>query len=616
MENQELRSIIAGVVPFTLLSGRELRAFIRIAQLREYTNGEVIYREGDAADYFYLVIAGRVVASTADAAGERQIELLKKGTSFGIISIFTEEPHSVTTTSRGDSLLLCVNKDDFRKFIARHPHFALQFSFILSKRVKKRSDKPKRIFQSTSTGIVSLQEQSGKTAYMMAVARSIGAQTGKRVVVVESVSGGMNPFYPDGQALNQGTFSEESIESYIRQGEVDYLYFKRGQFSTRKFISLLIYLTENYHFVFYEYIPHQDQEEELFVLTSYLHLITPFVPARLRAARRYIKHIREEEYLKEEKVKLIITEFPQEKLRAQQEASIKKHSFYAVVPSQTKPDYSCVIERIARSVAEMTVGIALGSGGAYGLSHIGVLEALREAGICIDLICGSSMGSVIACLWALGYEHDELKDKAVLFGKEFSRFSPSRISLPFRGFVRSAVLEKMLKRMFEGKTFYDLKTPLKIVAFDFKRRVPFVIDEGYLHKAVAASCAMPGVFEPVGFGENILFDGGVLNPLPVKILTQANIHKIIAVNVTPSREEIRRVYRKRVKFSVLDFIFGSIETMQQEFIEEAKKASDIVIHPQLSELNWMSFDNAAELIQRGRDATAAKIDEIKKVLSS
>jgi len=182
--------------------------------------------------------------------------------------------------------------------------------------------------------------------------------------------------------------------------------------------------------------------------------------------------------------------------------------------------------------------------------------------------------------------------------------------------MRAKRLEGIFKSVFKELTFYDLKHNLKIVAFDFLKRKPIVLDRGLLYKAVAASCAFPGIFEPINFKKSILLDGGILSPLPTKVLLNYDTHKIIASNISLSSEQSRREYRKRNNFHIFDFIFGSIETMQQSFIEEAVKISDVVVHTNLEGLGWMEFEKMSAFVRRGEIAAQGKIEEIKNLISN
>jgi NTE family protein len=210
------------------------------------------------------------------------------------------------------------------------------------------------------------------------------------------------------------------------------------------------------------------------------------------------------------------------------------------------------------------------------------------------------------------------------------------------GFIKGQRLAKFLKKHLGNKTFYDLKLPLKILASNIKTKESILIDKGSLVKAVMASCAMPGVFRPVRFKEELLVDGGILNPVPVEILIKSGMKKIIAVNLTPSREDILKACEKMkdktpaikqnikrkfglfgfkwqiknlFKMNIFDFIFGSIEIMQSEIAKKETNLADIVLHPDTSEIDWLEFSKVDELIKRGEQETEKNLDKIKQLVN-
>ena len=165
------------------------------------------------------------------------------------------------------------------------------------------------------------------------------------------------------------------------------------------------------------------------------------------------------------------------------------------------------------------------------------------------------------------------------------------ITFPRLGFIKGNKLYRFLKKHLGDKTFYDVKLPLKIIASNVHKKEPKILDKGLLVDAIMASCSMPGVFAPFKFKEEVLFDGGVTYPLPTEPLIQMGIKKIIAVNVTPSREDILKQLKKikegvpvefngqiqkvsrpgllgRLKsffnLNILDIIFSSVEVLQSE----------------------------------------------------
>ncbi|MCP4652888.1 MAG: hypothetical protein GY858_05840 [Candidatus Omnitrophica bacterium] len=328
---------------------------------------------------------------------------------------------------------------------------------------------------------------------------------------------------------------------------------------------------------------------------------------------KFISDLSERELLTREKIRVIINEFSQGQKLDCEKTKALKHPVYATIPKSDSPHYHKVFKRIARQIGEVRLGVALGSGGSYGFAHIGVLEVLEENNIDIDIICGSSMGSLVAAMWAAGFSVDKMKQVAANFGKKLNLFSFPGFYFPFKGIIKAKRSEKIYKEIFGGLTFHDLKHDLKLASFDFYKRKAAVLDEGLLYKAVAASCAIPGVFEPVKMKKNLMLDGGVLNPLPSKILLNYGVNKIIAINVTPPLEKVALRQKIKGKWHIFDFIFGTIETMQREFIDAALKVSDVVIHPVFEATDWAHFENVDEYIEAGRKAALGKLNDIKEL---
>jgi len=607
---------ILSFYPFSKLKKKQFSNLLKIAEISEYKKDDIIYSQGDKPDYFYFLIKGRAVALSIIDGKPKRIELIKKGTSFGIISIFTGQPHSVTVKTIENSNVIKIEKGKFKALLKKIPFLAFDFSAMLSRRVKKRTNVPKRIFQSAGTAVLILDNYNKTLGAIFELAESLKNKAKKRVIIIE-VSGTDNFIirkYTDNNIANMELskeFKESSISAKHNIKGVDYLCLKcPGRFRD-SFYSFTNYLSESYHFIFYIMPVKEFPYWSRFLNASSQVYIAGALGDNLSFSRRLIRDINS--LSGHSQIKAIV--FSPDKNQAVEELMHKIGSFYII--GKSKDTHLFNIGRIYRDLSEKTLGIALGSGGAYGTSHIGVFKVFDKYGINLDMVCGSSVGSVIASLWALGCSYKDMEYAVYALGKSISPLSFSGISLPFKGILRARKLESVFRGIFGNKTFNDARIPLSVVAFDFKKREAAVIREGFIYKAVSASCAMPGIFEPVSVRGNYLLDGGVLNPLPTKVLLNSNIKKIIAVNVTPYREEIRNTYRRRrAPFNVFDFIFGSIETMQQEFIKNSLEVADIVIHPDLGDLRWTDFSIKEEFIKRGYKAAMNKIDEVLKSIDS
>lgn len=624
MDVNEVKLIITNSPPFNKLKKRHLNNLIDISQAKVYKNGDIIYSQGGPADYLYLLLKGRAMALTKTGIKDSEIEVLKRGTFFGIISLFTDDPHSVTVRSIETSYVLEIEKGEFKKFLNKNPALSLDFSRLLSQRVKSRY-KPKRIFQSKKIAIFG-NDTSGKSTYMLNLGAQLAKETRKDVICVQAISGkeeslimleGLCPLEKcKDKILLLKEFHEEAVTSCIIKGGIDCL-FVQAQ-TGAGFSSLLNFLSEEYHFILYE-VSDELLGESMSSFARPAHQIQLIIKprlAQLKEANTLIRDLCSVTSENGEKIKVILAEFLEKRIiPSDKKKKILDLEIYATIPDYQKEDFPKAIRRIARQLGEVTLGLALGSGGAYGFSHIGVFEVLEKNNVDIDIICGSSAGALVASLWALGYDMQDAKRICTEFGKSIKIFSIGGISLPFKGLMKAKRLEDSFKRIFGYANFSDVKHTLKIVTFDFLKRKTVVIDKGPIYKAVAASCAFPGFFEPIKHEAGIFLDGGILNPLPTKVLLNFDAHRIIASNTALSTEQALREYRKRDKFHIFDFIFGSIGTMQQEFIQQSIKIADVVIHPNLEGLDWTEFDKVPEFVERGRAAAEERIEDIKKLIN-
>lgn len=191
------------------------------------------------------------------------------------------------------------------------------------------------------------------------------------------------------------------------------------------------------------------------------------------------------------------------------------------------------------------VGLALGSGGAKGLSHIAVINYLESIKIPVDMISGSSIGAVIGAVYLCG-NLDKLKSDMLLFSKkEFLGIAD--ITLPRSGLLKGNKFIKFLTKYIPADAkIEDLHKPLAIVATDYFTGKPIIFREGNILEAIRASISIPGVLVPAVYGSTFLLDGGVSNPLPVDVVKKMGAGMTIAVNLHPHLKvsEIKKYVKK------------------------------------------------------------------------
>nr|WP_181918436.1 MULTISPECIES: patatin-like phospholipase family protein [unclassified Wenzhouxiangella] len=272
---------------------------------------------------------------------------------------------------------------------------------------------------------------------------------------------------------------------------------------------------------------------------------------------------------------------------------------------------------------EPDVALVLGSGGAAGLAHIAMLRAFEEQGIRPRVVAGSSIGAIIGTLHAAGMDADEIETLFREFGgSAFNPFAglfggnvaPSlreliEIDLGNGSLLDSNRFVDFVGERTEARTFDDLEMPLSIVATDFWSGEPRVIDAGELLPAMRASMAVPGVFAPVGKGEDLLIDGGASNPLPVDVVGEHDI--VVAIDVTGSRRR-----DSGAPPDISDLLFSSFEIMQQSIIRARLREypADIYIKPGLDDIRMLHFDRVEEILERSEPAAEELSERLQELI--
>lgn len=250
------------------------------------------------------------------------------------------------------------------------------------------------------------------------------------------------------------------------------------------------------------------------------------------------------------------------------------------------------------------IGLALGSGAARGLAHIGVLKVLQQENIPIDYIAGSSMGSIIGVCYANGLDLSMMEKLCI----HLKRKHWLDLTVPGLGFVVGEKIKELIRLLTHRKKLEDLPIPTAVVATDLNRGEPVVFRSGSIEDAVRASISIPGIFEPVFLEGRLLVDGGVIDRVPIGVVREMGADLVIAVDVVPQVSEVR------VK-NIFDVIMQTFGIMEREILNQKIPAVDLLIHPDLSDISPSAFFKAEECIQRGEVAAKAQVAQLHKIIS-
>lgn len=296
----------------------------------------------------------------------------------------------------------------------------------------------------------------------------------------------------------------------------------------------------------------------------------------------------------------------------------------------------------------MGIGLVLSGGGAKGIAHIGVIEALKDYGIKIDYIAGTSSGSLVAALYAAGYTPNEMlrivnknKDNIIDIDtkvglKLIASLIKKKVSI--KGFIKGNNLERMLRRFLKLKGIEDItdvNIPLAIPTVDLRTGeivyflskhpksddrnliisennffddIPSYKYKGELASIVRASCSVPGVFIPKNIEGDIYIDGGVRVNTPVEVLRKLGAEKILAITFDCNKKN-----RVSIK-NVLGISSQAFNIMTHSSNEKEIKLADVNVRLCLNNVSLLDFSNTNYIAKRGYNIIARNISKIKEKL--
>ncbi len=277
------------------------------------------------------------------------------------------------------------------------------------------------------------------------------------------------------------------------------------------------------------------------------------------------------------------------------------------------------LDRMARRIAGRLVGVALSSGGARGLAHIGVLRVLEEEDVPIDMMAGTSAGSLFGGLYAAGMSADEVARFAIEMPKRIRvRNGLWDFHLPPRsGLIKGQRMVDFLNKVLNGATFADLRIPFFVVAADVLTGEEVIFQEGPLAAAIRASTSMVGIFSPAAVNGRYLIDGGAVNPVPCSVLADRGAELIIASSViAPLREQTERRRNGQGMPNFLGVVSNMMSLMEAEIIKTRMTPADVLIQPDIARYDTMDFGKAEELIRLGEEAARREMDKIRHLLNA
>lgn len=310
------------------------------------------------------------------------------------------------------------------------------------------------------------------------------------------------------------------------------------------------------------------------------------------------------------------------------------------------------------------IGLALGSGSARGLAHIGVIRALRDADIQVDYVVGTSIGALVGAVYAAGKIDSLHSAYLAMDWKKIAYFFD--VVFPKSGIIDGKKVADFMREYVHSSLIEELPMPFKAVATDFGSGEEVIFETGDLIEAVRASISVPGIFTPVRMHGRVLIDGGLVNPVPVNVVRNMGADIVIAVDLNHEkisgrhavatkaaaekgtdesgimqtlselgggryREALERIEKKLHAFddnptlmqarqwlaeeslpNIFEVLLTSINIMESQITRNRLQMDhpDVLIQPRLGSVRFLEFNRAAEIIAIGYDAMRQQLDAL------
>ena len=550
--------------------------------------GETLFRQGDVGDGWYLVMTGwlRVVATDPITGAEQAVAELGRGDSVGEMALITGDRRNATPYAIRDSLLVRFSKEAFEQIMLQHPRALLSICSTLV----KRTQQPTRRSAALSHLVIAVTP-AGNGSLAPAFARALT----RGLAVIGSTL-----------HVDARTLAAEGVLDAAASVPADHP-------SWLRFTAWLEEQQTTYDFVVLE----TDRDASGWTQRA-LGQADHVVIVGDAATDRSLGAIEE---------RLLLDEISH--VRRARRTLVLVHREETLLPSGThewlaprrvdqhlhvhrnhQPD----IERVARTITGRAVGVALGGGGARGFAHLGVIKALRELGIPIDVLGGTSFGAIVSAQLATGRTLEQIYalNRRVIALKTFQEYTVPMIAL-----LKSTRITESAQLSFGDTRIEDLWLPYFAVSSNLTTAEMVVHETGPLWEATRASASLPGIAVPVVSGVHLLVDGGIVNNLPGDVMrNKCGGGPVIAVDVGveedvgigaggfPSPWSIfwSRVLPFRTKIAVpgmLDILMRTTELSSANRTAEVKRTVDLYLRPPIDGVGMLDFEKMEEIVDVG-----------------
>jgi predicted acylesterase/phospholipase RssA/CRP-like cAMP-binding protein len=581
---RELVTSIHHASPFRQTSPVLIAELVRRSTLLRAPSGRVLFRQGEPGDAFYVVVRGEIeIARESGDAGPETLATLYSGDALGEMALLTDAPRNATARAVRDSELLLVTRRDFDDLLEASTAFQRGLRGVLEERSRGATPRARR----TELWWFVNRTEYPLAALLAHLAQAMG-DLGDRVAEVHFASrrqASRPDAVPRGLVVVETTGDiEAAVDRLTGSGDVDYLLCSVApELETQASAALA------------------HRARRTVVFTEDASQRAPAVLAR-QDALSWVE-VRAPGWSRAP-----VPRFRRGTIPMRLPAGPAELSGAA----RPAPGVSDEFARLARALTDRTVGVALGGGAAWGFAHVALIRRMREAGIPIDMITGTSVGSMVGALYA----------SRGLDGLD--AFVGARRQIQVRAaacIVTSRPVIGLLSSMLEHARLEDLPIPFFPVAVDIDAGRERLFRHGSIAEAVRASCSLPGVFGPSDYEGRRYVDGCVMCNVPVDALIEEGADFVVASNIIPTPAPFR-ASRSRSPWgravSEVSFTGRVRDALRALFLlynvtgERQAVAADVTFSPDLNPHLPTDFLGAREIILRAEEQLGPVIAEVQE----
>jgi NTE family protein len=627
---------------FRCLTASELALVADLCSERSYRKGSFLCHEGDEGDRFFIVLSGEIEVRTREA-GDRVINRHGPGEYLGELALMTSGRRTASLRASKSARMLVLDCASFQRHFLRNAKVLEHMARVLGQRLANRERPDAGDSGPITISVLAPAGLLGKSLVANGVAGLLKEFSGRDVLMLTALPGtgsGTRSGAPRLSTIAEGPV--EAIERIVKRGihdpsrisvelDPDASAEKLGSSIT----ELITHLRDRIGFAVLDVgIDGRSRELAEEVSDVIIEIVTNDEAASTAVNDSHMRRYRVLNLYNRDSEAISINRCDPFVIPVDAELRELDPSDVLAYLQQSKyRKFSVTLRRLARKIQGTSVGIALGGGAAFGIAHVGIFKVFEENDIPIDLIAGSSMGSIVAIGYAAGLRAAEMLEISRSIANVSTTLSALDFTLAKPGLLAGQRIIDIFAPLLGVETFEELTLPCQVVATDIRGGRSIHIKSGRLDTAFRASSSVPMLWSPVERDGHVLVDGAVLDPVPAELVCSMGADICIAVNAVPRIKEgvetiLSRVYRQANRFNPLrlfqrgedlpssfDAVMNSIQLLQHELGEFKAISADVRINPDLSAYTWIEFYRALELIERGEEAAEQALPEIRRVLA-